>query len=74
MIRHTVERKIAAGFAVGLLILGIVGTAAGLAGMIATWSAGPEFGPKWYPIALTVLAIPSVWVGGRVWARMKVEA
>jgi hypothetical protein len=57
-----------------VLILGIVGTAAGLAGTIATWSAGPEFGPKWYPIALTVLAIPSVWVGGRVWARMKVEA
>jgi hypothetical protein len=49
-----------------VLILGLVGTAAGLAGVVATWNAGPEFGPKWYPIALAVLALPSVWVGGKL--------
>ncbi len=49
-----------------VLILGIVGVAAALAGTITTWNAGPEFGPKWYPIALTVLALPSVWAGGKL--------
>ena len=45
------------------VILGVVGTVLGLAGVIATWNAG--MGPRWYPIALTVLAIPQCWLGGR---------
>jgi hypothetical protein len=49
-----------------VLILGLVGTAAGLAGVVATWNAGPELGPRWYPISLAVLALPSVWLGGKL--------
>jgi hypothetical protein len=49
-----------------VLILGLVGTAAALASVVATWNAGPELGPKWYPIALAVLALPSVWMGGKL--------
>ena len=45
--------------------LGIIGLVAALAGTVATWNAGPEFGPKWYPLALVVLALPSVWTGGK---------
>jgi hypothetical protein len=48
------------------LILGIIGMVLGLVGTIATWNAGPEFGPKWYPLALVLLALPSAWVGGKL--------
>ena len=46
------------------LILGMVGTLLGLAGVVATWNLG--MGPRWYPIALAVLAIPQCWVGGKM--------
>jgi hypothetical protein len=45
------------------VILGVVGTVLGLVGVIVTWNAG--LGPRWYPLALTVLAIPQCWLGGR---------
>jgi hypothetical protein len=44
------------------LILGVVGTLLGLIGVAATWNA--NLGPRWYPIALTVLAMPQCWLGG----------
>ncbi|HEY3039093.1 MAG TPA: hypothetical protein VGJ66_10170 [Pyrinomonadaceae bacterium] len=49
------------------LALGVVGTVLSIAGAVGTWNAGPEFGPKWYPFALVVTAIPCAWVGGRLW-------
>jgi peptidoglycan/LPS O-acetylase OafA/YrhL len=48
------------------LILGIVGLFAAIAGTVATWNKGPEFGPKWYPLALIVTALPCVWAGGKL--------
>jgi hypothetical protein len=47
------------------MILGVVGTVLGLLGVVATWNRG--LGPRWYPIALAVLAIPQCWVGGRLY-------
>ena len=47
------------------MILGVVGTVLGLVGVVATWNAG--LGPRWYPIALAVLAIPQCWVGGKLY-------
>jgi len=49
--------------------LGFVGAALGLAGAIATWDKGPEFGPKWYPIALVLTALPCTWIGGKLYRR-----
>ena len=46
------------------MILGGVGVVLGLVGVIATWNMG--LGPRWYPIALVVLAIPQCWVGGKI--------
>ena len=48
------------------LALGIIGVVISLAGAVATWNAGAAFGPKWYPLALLVLALPSSWLGGRL--------
>jgi peptidoglycan/LPS O-acetylase OafA/YrhL len=47
-----------------VMALGAIGTIAALAGVVATWNAGPAFGPKWYPILLVVTALPCVWTGG----------
>jgi hypothetical protein len=47
------------------LALGVVGTALGFAGVVVTWNSG--LGPRWYPIALAVLAIPQCWVGGKLY-------
>jgi len=47
------------------LILGVVGVILGLVGVVATWDL--KLGPRWYPIALVVLAIPQCWVGGKLY-------
>jgi MFS family permease len=50
-----------------VLILGIVGTILGLIGVAATWNRG--LGPRWYPVALAVLAIPQSLAGGWLYLR-----
>ncbi len=45
-----------------VIILGIMGLAAGTLGAIAGWNLSAH----WYPIALAVLAFPSVWLGGKL--------
>jgi len=47
------------------MILGYVGVVLGLIGVVAAWNLG--LGPRWYPIALAVLAIPQCWVGGKIY-------
>ena len=47
------------------MILGVVGAVLGLVGLVATWNMG--LGPRWYPIALVVLAIPQCWAGGKIY-------
>jgi hypothetical protein len=54
-----------------VVALGVVGLVAAAAGAAATWNAGPAFGPRWYPLALIGTALPSVWAGGILQARLK---
>jgi hypothetical protein len=49
------------------LILGVIGLVLGIAGVAASWNAGPELGPKWYAIALVITALPSAWLGGKLY-------
>ena len=46
------------------IALGVVGLALSILGAVATWNSG--FGPRWYPIALVVTALPCAWVGGKL--------
>jgi hypothetical protein len=55
-----------------VMILGVVGVVLGLLGLLATWNLG--LGPKWYPIALVLLAIPQCWLGGKLWEMRSVKA
>jgi peptidoglycan/LPS O-acetylase OafA/YrhL len=54
-----------------VLILGSIGALAATAGAVATWDAGPEFGPHWYPVLLVVTALPCVWAGGTLRMRQQ---
>jgi hypothetical protein len=44
------------------LVLGMIGTALSIAGVVAT--ADMNLGPRWYPIALAASALPCAWLGG----------
>jgi hypothetical protein len=47
-----------------VLILGIIGLVISTLAAIATIPM--RLGPAWYPIALAVLALPCVWLGGKL--------
>jgi drug/metabolite transporter (DMT)-like permease len=48
------------------LVLGALGLVVCLIGVVTTWNRAQEFGPHWYPIALTILALPQCWLGGKL--------
>jgi hypothetical protein len=57
------------------LFLGGLGMLASIAGAAATWNRMDAFGPRWYPVALIILAIPTAWAGGHLYvARMRANA
>ena len=47
-----------------VLILGLIGLVISTLAAIATIPM--KLGPAWYPIALAVLALPCVWLGGKL--------
>jgi len=50
-----------------VMVLGVLGFVVNLAGAVATWNRVPPLGPHWYPVALTALAIPTAWAGGKLY-------
>ena len=48
------------------MILGCLGLVASIAGAAVAWNHTAEFGPRWYPLALVVLALPQSWAGARL--------
>ena len=48
------------------LAIGVVGLILSLVGAVATRNEGPEFGPKWYSLAIIAIAMPCAWAGGRL--------
>jgi hypothetical protein len=48
------------------LVLGVLGLVASIVGVVVTWDKGPDFGPKWYPLALVALGMPQSWLGGKL--------
>jgi hypothetical protein len=44
--------------------LGAIGTLLAAAAVVGTWNLG--LGPRWYPVAIAVLAIPQSWAGGKL--------
>ena len=54
-----------------VMILGLIGLVVSTLAAIATIPM--KLGPAWYPIALAVLALPCVWLGGRLNKQSKVS-
>jgi len=48
------------------LVFGIVGVVISTAGALATWERGPDFGPRWYALAVIAMALPCAWAGGKL--------
>ena len=46
------------------LILGAIGFVLAAVGVVVTWNLG--LGPRWYPIALVLLALPQSWAGAKL--------
>jgi hypothetical protein len=51
------------------MVGGAIGMALAAAGAAATWNRG--LGPHWYPVALVVVALPTAWLGGKIWVWQK---
>jgi hypothetical protein len=49
------------------LILGAIGLAISLLGVVATTQM--DLGPIWFPIALVIVALPCAWLGGKLYRR-----
>jgi hypothetical protein len=47
------------------LVAGILGAIVSTLGAIATWST--TAGQHWYPIALALTALPTAWIGAKLW-------
>jgi drug/metabolite transporter (DMT)-like permease len=52
-------------------VLGVLGVIANLVGAAVMWNHPAVVGRRWYPLMLTALAIPSAWVGGRLFIMQK---
>jgi hypothetical protein len=46
------------------LILGAIGAVIALVGVVVTWNS--NLGPRWYAIALVILALPQSWLGAKL--------
>ena len=47
-------------------IIGIVGLVLSVVGVAMHWNQGPEYGPKWFSVALVITALPCAWLGGKL--------
>ena len=48
------------------LALGLVGIVLSTIGVASTWNGGPEYGPKWFSLALIAISVPCAWLGGKL--------
>jgi hypothetical protein len=48
------------------LVLGAIGLAVSILGLVVTWNKVPSLGPHWYPLALVALTMPQSWLGGEL--------
>jgi len=55
------------------MIIGLIGLVLCIVGAVMTRNEGPEFGPRWYSIAIVGMAIPCAWAGGLL-RRVQIQA
>jgi len=50
------------------MIVGFIGFALSIVGAIVMWDTPPH----WYPLSLVVTALPSAWLGGRIYMSKRI--
>lgn len=55
------------------MVLGFLGLAANILGAVATWNRGAALGHHWYPVTLIVLALPTAWLGAKLFLLRQAE-
>ncbi|HXI26626.1 MAG TPA: hypothetical protein VNG71_22430 [Pyrinomonadaceae bacterium] len=48
------------------MIVGVIGFVLTIVGVAANWNKGPEYGPRWFAIALILTTLPCAWIGGKL--------
>ena len=48
------------------IVLGALGTLAGIGGIAAYFANPKEMGPIWYPFAVCAIALPCAWIGAKL--------
>jgi len=56
------------------LMLGAIGLVLSIVGVAANWNKGPEYGPRWFSLALIATALPCAWIGGVIGLRARADA
>jgi hypothetical protein len=49
------------------MIGGALGVMVSLIGVVSTWSDVAKYGPHWYSLSLVVVALPTAWLGGKLY-------
>jgi|SRR6516164_7730796 hypothetical protein len=49
------------------MVLGVLGLVVSILGVVVSWNHTDVFGPRWYPIALVILALPTAWLGAKLY-------
>lgn len=49
------------------MVFGCIGLIVSILGAVVAWKRSPAFGPHWYPIALMLLALPTAWLGSKLY-------
>jgi len=52
-----------------VMVLGGIETVLGVLTVLANWNKGPEFGPHWFAMCVTITALPCTALGGVLGAK-----
>jgi hypothetical protein len=56
------------------MVLGALGLVPSIGGVALSWNHTDVYGPRWYPLALAILALPTAWLGAKLYESRGLEA
>jgi hypothetical protein len=56
------------------MVAGTLGFLVSIAGAVSTWNQVEKFGPRWYSLSLVVTALPTAWLGAKLYLSRRAKA
>ena len=56
------------------MIGGTLGFIVSIIGVVSTWNDVAKYGPHWYPISLVVTALPTAWLGAKLYLTRRAKS